>query len=455
MKPSKITPALLDFWATHGFNVIFEGRRGVGKTALVRECFTRLGLKWKYFSSATMDPWCDFVGIPRPVRRPGSDIEVLEYVRPPDFADDQVQALFFDEFNRSHKKVRDAVMELIQFRSINGRRFENLKIVWAAINPKEEDGEEYDVDVLDPAILDRFHVHVHVPYKPDRGFFETVFGSRGMSAVNWWYEQPESIQKLVPPRRLEYALRMFELHGNVEYVLDPSVQSRSLVRALRSGSITELARRFLVSKDAKGATEWLKDGDIADAMVQLVKTESSLRPFYLPILPIEKVTKLMSEDRSVLNWVISNEPQVRKLGKVLNTIVDAQQNRKLIDYIIKNRTLTPQLARTQLVRLCGLLKTERNSQKRLLILDNIHHTLILMMAGVKTPAKSVIRALYGALEDYCNRTHVNNLKYVPWAIKQKKLGIRPPLWYVRDIHKIIPITNGLKRILRKKGVYSP
>src|SRR5436190_1168224 len=118
----KITPEILDFWLQHGYNVLFEGRHGVGKTAVVKECFERNNLKWKYFSAATMDPWCDFIGIPKTVKNDGGE-DILKYVLPPDFADDSVEALFFDEFNRSHKKVRDAVMELIQFKSINGRPF--------------------------------------------------------------------------------------------------------------------------------------------------------------------------------------------------------------------------------------------------------------------------------------------------------------------------------------------
>ena len=41
----------------------------------------------------------------------------------------------FDELNRAKPKVRNAVMELIQFRSINGIKFNNLRMIWAAINP--------------------------------------------------------------------------------------------------------------------------------------------------------------------------------------------------------------------------------------------------------------------------------------------------------------------------------
>ena len=79
----KLTPELLDFWVDNRLNVLFEGRHGVGKTAMVKETFTRKGLKWRYYSAATMDPWCDFVGVPRPVKD-ASGQDVLDFVLPRD-----------------------------------------------------------------------------------------------------------------------------------------------------------------------------------------------------------------------------------------------------------------------------------------------------------------------------------------------------------------------------------
>jgi len=89
----------LDFWIKHHWNVLFKGKHGVGKTSLVTEAFNRANLCWRYFSAATMDPWVDFIGVPKSVTDDFGN-EVLELIRPKDFADDRVEAIFFDEFNR-------------------------------------------------------------------------------------------------------------------------------------------------------------------------------------------------------------------------------------------------------------------------------------------------------------------------------------------------------------------
>ena len=56
-------------FAKANLNVLLRGKHGVGKTALITEVFTSVfgehNVKWKYFSAGTMDPWVDFVGIPK------------------------------------------------------------------------------------------------------------------------------------------------------------------------------------------------------------------------------------------------------------------------------------------------------------------------------------------------------------------------------------------------------
>jgi hypothetical protein len=76
----------LDFWLKNGFNVLFVGKHGVGKTAMIKECFTRNGLvlgeTFLYFSAATLDPWVDLVGVPK--ERVSEDgTPYLDLVRPP------------------------------------------------------------------------------------------------------------------------------------------------------------------------------------------------------------------------------------------------------------------------------------------------------------------------------------------------------------------------------------
>ena len=138
-------------YLTLNFNVLFTGKHGVGKTSILSKTFEDEGIKWKYFSAATMDPWTELVGIPENVNGE------LEFIRPKSL--DEYDAIFFDELNRAPDKVLNAIMELIQFKSINGRKFPKLRVVWAAINPPDEE-DTYKVNTLDPAQLDRFQVQI-------------------------------------------------------------------------------------------------------------------------------------------------------------------------------------------------------------------------------------------------------------------------------------------------------
>ncbi len=58
----------LDFWIQQNMNVLFSGKHGVGKTTMVIDAFNRNSLKWMYFSAATMDPWVDFIGVPKEMK---------------------------------------------------------------------------------------------------------------------------------------------------------------------------------------------------------------------------------------------------------------------------------------------------------------------------------------------------------------------------------------------------
>ena len=73
---------------------MFSGRHGVGKTAIIKDVFERAGLRWKYFSCSTLDPWVDFVGVPKVVEPPGKSPH-LDLIRPLFIQEDLVDAFFF------------------------------------------------------------------------------------------------------------------------------------------------------------------------------------------------------------------------------------------------------------------------------------------------------------------------------------------------------------------------
>lgn len=281
----------LDFWIKHGYNVLFVGAHGVGKTSIVRDAFNRNGLSWKYFSAATMDPWVDLVGVPR--ERQSEDGEpFLDLVRCQGL--DEVEALFFDELNRAHKKVRNAVMELIQFRTINGKPFKKLKAIWAAINP--DDDETYDVEKLDPAQADRFHVKVTIPYKPERDYFAARYGQHmASSAISWWHELPEDMKSQVSPRRLDYALDIHRNSGDIRYALPEQCNVAKLLTTLKHGPIQEALQKFLAESNTASAKEFLASDNNFNAAIGYIKKSRSMMSFFFPLLSPESISVLASE----------------------------------------------------------------------------------------------------------------------------------------------------------------
>ena len=279
-----LKPNHFDFWIENNLNVLLRGKHGVGKTAMVVDAFERKNLKYKYFSASTMDPWVDFIGVPKEQTDENGN-SYLGLVRPQEFQDDEVEAIFMDEFSRAHKKVRNAVMELIQFKSINGRKFKNLKIVWAAINPDDDEEFNYDVDALDPAQEDRFHVQIDVPYKPDVIWFRDTFGKQlANSAVSWWNELPPKVQNHVTPRRLEYALKVYGAKGNLRHVLPTSSNVSKLMRVLSDGPVEEKLVALESRKKLVEARDFIRvENNYRDGLPYIVKSKK-LREFFVPCI---------------------------------------------------------------------------------------------------------------------------------------------------------------------------
>ncbi len=237
----------LSHYLDHNLNVLLIGTHGLAKTAIVKSVFEEKKLNWKYFSASTMDPWIDFIGVPKTVERGGK--EVLELIKPAEFENDEIEAIFFDEFNRAPKKVINAVMELIQFKSINGKGYKNLKVVWAAINPHDEQNT-YAVEKLDPSVMDRFHIHINVPLELDVMYLTSVYGETAKPFIRWWNELPQGLKLEVSPRRLDYAMHVYSIKGSLRDVLPKESNVKKLEDNIRE---TQNANILLeISKKSEG-----------------------------------------------------------------------------------------------------------------------------------------------------------------------------------------------------------
>lgn len=375
---SNIREEKLDFWIKNNLNVLFIGKHGVGKTSMVKDAFERNELTWKYFSAATMDPWVDFIGVPKEseqkmaesfeiikqlnsfdaslaiqwivanwkmtedaaqtvlanVIKVGNGAKFLELVRPRDFAEDSVEALFFDEFNRAPKKVRNAVMELLQFKSINGKKFNNLKLIWAAINPEDDEDNEYDVEKLDPAQADRFHITIEIPYQPNGAWFTQQFGEQiAKIAIGWWNELPEEEKKKVSPRRLEYALQVRKMKGDMRDVLPITSNVSKLTTSLNTGHTPDKLEALMTAGDVTAARQFLSNENNYASAMKYIPSSDTMMQFFLPLLPKEKLGSLMADQEACCKHIINNSDRVPLFQEVCKSILNANTNQRLVKKI--------------------------------------------------------------------------------------------------------------------------
>ena len=329
----------LDFWINHNLNVLFVGHYGTGKTTRILDAFNRAKLKFKYFSAATMDPWCDFVGVPK--EREDEKGSYLDYLLPKDFRDDTVEAIYLDEYNRAHKKVRNAVMELLQFKSINGRKFNKLRIVWASINPEDEG--DYQVEPLDKAQKDRFHIHVLTPYLPSYKFFEENYGSHQAKVViDWWEGLSPELQMEVSPRRLQYALHIYKVGGDIKDVIPHQCNPSKLINLLNTGPADEKLREFFKTNDLDGAKKFLQvENNYSNCLKYIVETlpkdipNSDWAGFFLPVLSPEKLSSLIAVNRFAYKFVLKNT-NIDVFSRTIQDVLTTKTNKTLIRQIKKD-----------------------------------------------------------------------------------------------------------------------
>jgi MoxR-like ATPase len=319
----------LDFWIKNGLNVLFIGEYGIGKTSTVLDAFKRNKLRFKYLSGSTLDPWVDLIGVPKEVVDE-NNTRVLDLIKPKEWAYDEVDAIFIDEFNRAHKKVTNAVMELIQFKSINGKKYSNLKIIWAAVNPDESKFQEntYNVEQFDAAVKDRFHIHVDLPYKPSIDYLKNKFTQQvAESAINWWNALPDKVKGQVSPRRLDYALDIHFKGGNLKYVLPQESNIKKLVKDLASISIKQQLMSLVTSGDVDAAREWLANDNNYFSAVDEIFANDRFVNFFVPVFPKEKISNILSGSDAKSKVIYDMGKSNTQIKGIIDNIVKSGQNK--------------------------------------------------------------------------------------------------------------------------------
>lgn len=144
----KLAPAV----SAAGLPVILRGRHGIGKSQVVYQIAKNLKLPVVERRASQMTEG-DLVGLP-------SINGDRTSFNPPDWfkvACEKPVLLFLDEVDRAVLEVRQGIFELTDSRKLNGHHLHPETVVFAAVNGGEH-GEQYQVNEMDPAELDRYSV---------------------------------------------------------------------------------------------------------------------------------------------------------------------------------------------------------------------------------------------------------------------------------------------------------
>ena len=333
----KVTPNQLENKLSLAFennrNVIVEGKHGVGKTSIIHKVISAYGLQYGKdiicFSAATMDPWIDFLGVPKLVNNESGEPTVKlvkpEYVNP-----STLQVLFFDEFNRSPKRVRNAVMELIQFKSVNGVKFPKLKCVWAAINP-EDDQNTYDIERTDPAQFDRFHLHLCLEDTINIEYFNEKFGEEKTIFIKEWYDGLEPNQKSkISPRRVEYAMEELIIGGDPEDILPSCINSKDFIDSINARNFKSLVIKAANEKGIDGVKELVNDFDSVSEIINKTENEQVLQAC-MEIINQEQLSSCFAQSINMRNWC---QKQMPAKGKRTDTVTLNKNQKKIISCMI-------------------------------------------------------------------------------------------------------------------------
>jgi hypothetical protein len=132
------------------------GRHGIGKSRIITDFFETRGKKVVSLFLGQMSDPGDLIGLPAL----DSNLTKTDF-RPPYWfpLDGRPIVLFLDELNRARPEILQCVMDLALNRSLAGKRLPAGSQVVSAVN----EGEEYQLTDLDPALVSRFNVYHFLP----------------------------------------------------------------------------------------------------------------------------------------------------------------------------------------------------------------------------------------------------------------------------------------------------
>ncbi len=137
-------------------NIMLVGKHGIGKSKIITEYFSKKKIKVVSLFLGQMSDPGDLIGLPHKDEK----TQKTNFMPPFWFPiDDEPIVLFLDELNRARPEILQTIMDLTLNKKLAGKSLPKGSRVISAVN----DGEEYQLTDLDPALVSRFNVYNFTP----------------------------------------------------------------------------------------------------------------------------------------------------------------------------------------------------------------------------------------------------------------------------------------------------
>lgn len=141
-------------------NIMLMGKHGIGKSRILEDYFSKKGQKVVTLFLGQMADPSDLIGLPEKNKETGKTDFMMPYWFP---TDGKPIVLFLDELNRSRPEVLQTIMDLTLNRKLAGKSLPAGSRIISAVN----NGNEYQLTDLDPALVSRFNIYEFAPSVED------------------------------------------------------------------------------------------------------------------------------------------------------------------------------------------------------------------------------------------------------------------------------------------------
>jgi len=141
-------------------NIMLVGKHGIGKSQIVKNFYEGEGQKVVTFFLGQMSDPGDLIGLMTKNEKTGQSEFMPPFWWP---MNKKPVVLFLDELNRARPEILQSVMDLTLNRTLAGKSLPDGSRIVSAVN----EGEEYQLTDLDPALVSRFNIYQFAPTLED------------------------------------------------------------------------------------------------------------------------------------------------------------------------------------------------------------------------------------------------------------------------------------------------